>query len=161
MIVVGHKREEAKRARTRLDAALDALNADPEQEDSDVLSRIWEALSGRVADTDGDIRKLNAVLRELFASFELHRDEEGMRIVPVLSETAIARILQDPARWPHGAHIHMTGNLLAPPGFDLKEEIHPCNPPALTDAQKPATTSQKASVRPSKATMSSSPQRVR
>jgi len=97
MTAVKNIRAEASRARARLDAALDALQVDDQPDDRGVAARIWDALSGRVTDADGDIRKLNAALREWFAAFELRRDSDGaLFALPVLSATAVQRLLLDP-----------------------------------------------------------------
>ncbi len=99
--VVRRKREEVSRADKRLNAALDALNAQPARNDGDVLARVWEALSGRVKDAEGDVRKLNIALREWFERFELFRTADGLRIVPVLSVEALQQVIRDPERFPH------------------------------------------------------------
>ena len=107
------KREEAKRARTRLEAALDALSAAADESEGDqaaaVMERIWEALSGNVHEAQSDIQKLNAVLREWFDAFELHHHDDGsIGIVPFLSATAVARVMREPALWPrYGAEAWM------------------------------------------------------
>ena len=161
--IARNKRDEAKHARERLDAALDALNADPEPNEGDVLERIWQALSGRVADADGNIKKLNAVLREWFARFELERQVDGLlRIVPILSPAAVARILHEPdISYPHQVRLEDNIRAVSFEGKTVQIGYGTIrNPPPLTDANNPLT-SQNASTRPSKATMSSSPQRVR
>ena len=102
------KREEAKRARTRVEAALDALSAAADESEGDqaaaVMERIWEALSGRIEEAKGDIKKLNAALREWFDRFELHHEDDGsISIFPLLSATGVARILRDPVPWTVGS----------------------------------------------------------
>jgi DNA invertase Pin-like site-specific DNA recombinase len=77
------KRREAAQARTRMDAALDALARAEEEPDADAdraLARVWESLSASIADAKGDVKVINAALHERFERFELHRDH----IVPVL-----------------------------------------------------------------------------
>jgi Recombinase/Recombinase zinc beta ribbon domain len=91
------KRSEAKQAQARLDAALDGMTDAAEEHESeqagDVMSRIWHALSGRINEATGDIKKVNAALGEWFDRFELHHEEDSsIRIVPFLSAAAIARI---------------------------------------------------------------------
>lgn len=99
------KRRDARQATARADAALDALSAareQPEEEQAaDVLDRVWEALSGRVRDADGDLRKLNAALREWFDGFALDRPyDDVVWVGPMLSDDAVARVLRDPDRFP-------------------------------------------------------------
>jgi hypothetical protein len=99
LAAVRRKRTEAAAARTRLDAALDAMSAEPEREHADVLERVWEALSGRIEDAHGDVRKLNAALREMFEVLRLEHVEVGLRITPVLSADAILRVARQDDRW--------------------------------------------------------------
>lgn len=102
--VASRKHAEAAQATTRADAALDAINsaaAQPEDEQAaDVLARVWEALSGRVADAEGDVRKLNAALREWFSGFELHHIDGVLNVIPVLNVPTLQRVLRDPERFP-------------------------------------------------------------
>jgi DNA invertase Pin-like site-specific DNA recombinase len=148
------KRREARQAMERADAALDALSSaaeEPEGEQADaVLSRVWEALSGRVADADGDVRKLNAALREWFEAFTLHRPVEGVLWVgPILSADAVARVLRDPDGFPgYVRAVDTAGTLMI-------------EPPVLTAARKPFLTSTKTSQASSHTMRSSSPKRVR
>ena len=105
--VAARKRSEAAQATVRADAALDALSvAAEEPEDAqaaDVLARVWEALSGRVADADGDIRKLNAALREWFERLEVHDVDGALHVVPVLAVEVLQQVIRDPERFPHYA----------------------------------------------------------
>jgi hypothetical protein len=99
------KRREVRQATERADAALDALSAaadEPEGEQADaVLARVWEALSGRVQDAEGDVRKLNAALREWFAAFTVHEPVAGtLWVGPILSAESVAQVLRDPDRFP-------------------------------------------------------------
>ena len=80
------KRREAAQARTRMDAALDALAAaeqEPEADAEQALARVWESLTGSIADAGGDVKVITAALRERFSRFEVHH-EPGLRLVPVL-----------------------------------------------------------------------------
>ena len=97
--VVRSSREKAKAARSRLDAALDALNADPMSSRTTRMcwTGSWESLSGRITDAEGDVRKLNAVLRETFRAFRLERSADGLRIVPELATHAAQRALAENA----------------------------------------------------------------
>lgn len=159
------KREEAKRARTRREAALDALSAAADESEGDqaaaVMERIWEALSGRVHEAQGDIKKLNAALREWFDRFELHHHDDGsIGIVPFLSGTAVARVMREPALWPrYGAEAwigsyhaivprrkgEMPAEMLARTQQRLSSAeaqgvepvIDVANPPELTSTQNP------------------------
>jgi DNA invertase Pin-like site-specific DNA recombinase len=90
------KRAEAKRERSRADAALDALNQpSPEASDRAVMDRLWETLSGAVADAGEDVKILNAALRETFDRFELRRNGDGFMVVPYLSVAAAKRALRE------------------------------------------------------------------
>jgi DNA invertase Pin-like site-specific DNA recombinase len=83
------KRAEAKKERTRADAALDALNADqPEPDTEGAITALWARLQEQVTEAGGDVRVLNAALRESFAKFELYSDG---RLVPTISPDAAAR----------------------------------------------------------------------
>ena len=149
LAVAALKRREARQATSRADAALDALSAaidEPEGEQADaVLDRVWQALSGRVQDADGDIRKLNAALREWFAEFSIYRvdpERGALWVSPVLSDEAVARVLRDPARFPN-----------YPQGITSAGEIL-VGPPTLSSTdvrvvREPFLTSQKTSVWPS------------
>ena len=111
LTAVRNSRDKAKGARTRLDAALDALNAEPEHSDVDVMDRLWEVLSGRIEDAAGDVKKLNVALKETFDGFRIERIEtlagghprcetqvadatSQLQIVPVLSAHAIERAVE-------------------------------------------------------------------
>ena len=88
---------DAEQAKTRLDAAPDALSAsrgmaEPEETAQDAPGRVWEALSGRMADAEGDVTKLNAVLRETFDTFQLAQGTGGLRTIPVISAAVLARM---------------------------------------------------------------------
>jgi DNA invertase Pin-like site-specific DNA recombinase len=101
LTAVRNLRSQGEQARQRLNAALDAINAEPRTEDEDVLNRVWEVLSGRMKDAEGDLKKLTAALREWFQGFGLQRGDDGsLSVVPILSASAIARILKEPNRWP-------------------------------------------------------------
>jgi tetratricopeptide (TPR) repeat protein len=82
--VLRRQRRDAEEARKRVNAALDALNAEPEVDDGDDVDRPWLILSGRIEDAAGDLRKLNAILREHSFEFQLIRDyyTGRLRIVP-------------------------------------------------------------------------------
>jgi hypothetical protein len=85
------KRAEAQGARTRLDAALDSLASigDERPEDEQVMRRLWEALSSGMDDANGDLKLLNAVLRETFEHFTLTPERDGLTITPVLHVAAV------------------------------------------------------------------------
>ena len=152
LTAVRNKRADATSARTRLDAALDALNYEPEQTDGDVLSRMWAVLSGQVNDAGDDVPRLNAALRSWFDQFELHRTESALTITPRISATAIARALQDPAAWlgevAVATHDRATGEITTEPLTDAgppaardgcDQYIVIEQPPSLTgDAKSPA-----------------------
>jgi hypothetical protein len=124
LAAVRRKREDASRANDRLNAALDAINTAPAHDDQDVLARVWEALGGQVADAEGDIRKLNAALREWFDTFELRHTSGALEVVPVLSRSALARIWAAPERWPHGFHARAGG-------YDLDVHTEAGGPPVV------------------------------
>ena len=128
-VLVG-KRAERDRAELRLQAAETAL-ADVAGDDEpidpllDFYSGLREALSGRVADADGDVRRLNAAMRDYFQRVELRQVPEGVAVVPVLSASGIERVVRavlepEDAEWALGGH-------------QLKDdEIHgECGPPGV------------------------------
>lgn len=82
---------------------------------------MWQALSGRVQDAEGDVRKLNAALREWFVSFTIDRvdPERGALCVgPILSDEAVARVLRDPERFPSNRQgVTTAGEVLVGPRF--------------------------------------------
>jgi DNA invertase Pin-like site-specific DNA recombinase len=90
------KRAEAKRERSRADAALDALSQpSPEASDHAVMERLWATLSGAVAEAGEDVKVLNATLRETFDRFELHHVGDGFVVAPYLSVAAARRALRE------------------------------------------------------------------
>jgi hypothetical protein len=97
-------RQQGEAAEARLTAALDArtVAAQPPEgdEQEQAMMRLWEVVSGRLADAKGDAKMVNATLRESFARFELSREKGGgYRIVPVAATLDAARILRDNAEW--------------------------------------------------------------
>ncbi len=102
LAAVRRARKEAAAARERLDEALDALNAEPVEDEQDFLGRVWMAINGDIADADGDVLRLNATFREWFVSFEIMRMRDGIRIVPVMSAAALARMMR--GRVPEGGY---------------------------------------------------------
>jgi DNA invertase Pin-like site-specific DNA recombinase len=91
------KRVEAEAARARMDAALDALNADdPELDYTNVMERLWESLTDALTDAGDDVKVLNAVLREHFDRFELDLDENGSLLAkPILSAAGVAQAARE------------------------------------------------------------------
>jgi hypothetical protein len=93
------RRENMQRAGVRLKAAEDALAGLDDGLEGDgadlAIARLWQSLSGGLAASAGDVKAMNATLRETFDAFELHRDAGELRIVPVLSSEAVARALRD------------------------------------------------------------------
>ncbi len=124
----------AKAARTRLDAALDALNAPEEESDGDILTRVWTALSGQLAEAGEDVRGLNAALREWFVAFDLRQMKyTGIRVVPVMSAAALARMMSTPPAFsdgqissigygPEGEVTHVWGAHLCSTGYSAALE---------------------------------------
>jgi DNA invertase Pin-like site-specific DNA recombinase len=88
------KRADAKRAKARADAALDAMtDAEVAEVDPEAAMRaLYERLADQLAAAGEDVKVLNAALRESFARFELHGDG---RIVPSISPDAAARFARD------------------------------------------------------------------
>jgi hypothetical protein len=85
--------------RLRQSETCSALSAEPEPNEGDVLARIWEALSGRIADANGDVLKLNAALREWFTAFDLRQmKRSGVRVGPVSTTVALSRMMGTPPR---------------------------------------------------------------
>jgi DNA invertase Pin-like site-specific DNA recombinase len=103
LAAVRRARKDAENARKRLNAARDALHTEPQEDDADVLSRVWKALSGSIADAGGDILKLNAALREWFVAFDVRKLRyTGIRVVPVISAVALARMMSMPPAFAPG-----------------------------------------------------------
>jgi DNA invertase Pin-like site-specific DNA recombinase len=102
LTAVQNLRANAEKARTRMNAALDSLRSDDEPADRDVLATVWRVLSGRMEDADGDVKKLNMALREVFTAFEVRVLSTGMQVVPVISTEALARMIGTPAAFTAG-----------------------------------------------------------
>jgi BMFP domain-containing protein YqiC len=78
---------------------LTATPADPHDELTDRLHR---ELSGRIQNARGDVKRLNAVVREYFDGMDLlHRDEGRVEIRPVLRPAQLQRFL-DQGDFPEG-----------------------------------------------------------
>ena len=96
MDVYAEHRADADRARARLNAALDALDAPEAEADIGVFyERLHAEIAGRIGGAGDDVRRLNAALSDLFESFTLTPTEGGHVIRPALSPDAAARILRD------------------------------------------------------------------
>ena len=87
-------RRDAVRGRTLMDAALDRLTfsqEEPEPDQAGVMARLWDALSGEIADAAGDVKLLNAALRE-YLRFELSIGPDGHpEIALAFSAAGLAR----------------------------------------------------------------------
>jgi Recombinase zinc beta ribbon domain/Resolvase, N terminal domain/Recombinase len=91
------KRHQAASARTRADAALDALNGDQAIADpAAAATALRERLSGKIEEAGEDVKVLNAALRESFDTFSLKHTERGFQIVPTLTDEQ-AWLLLEPA----------------------------------------------------------------
>src|SRR4051812_29742302 len=105
--VLKGQRAERDLARRRLDAAraAHAATVTDDGEDFDPLLDFYgglqEELAGRVEDARGDLRRLNAAVREFFEEVRLRATADGVELLPVLSADAVARILARPGLWPH------------------------------------------------------------
>lgn len=78
MAAAKKKTADAKAARRRLDAALDALAfEEPEADQKAVVQRMWDALSGAIKDASGDVQMLNTALREYFERIVVEDDGRG------------------------------------------------------------------------------------
>jgi site-specific DNA recombinase len=91
------KRADAKRERTRADAALDALNAaEPEPDTEGAMNALWMRLQEQITAAGEDVKVLNAAMRESFEKFELRRIDNGqVLVIPTLSAEAARRALAD------------------------------------------------------------------
>lgn len=109
---ISHVRARGRAARTRLDAALGAIEAPADQEDASVFddAAFWERLraelSSRVEEARSDVKRLNAALCDFLDSVALtHAGGGAIRLLPRLSDGAALRILRDAGRWPHGVSL--------------------------------------------------------
>jgi hypothetical protein len=88
------KRQQAASARTRADAALDALDDERTPDPDAAAAVLWERLSVKIEEAGADVKVLNAALRESFESFELRANGDGgFVVVPMLAAEATARVL--------------------------------------------------------------------
>jgi DNA invertase Pin-like site-specific DNA recombinase len=90
------KRAEAKRERSRADAALDALASDDSTPDPTAAAN---TLRERIAEasSSGDVKVLNAALREHFEAFALSRLPDGRNVIaPALREEHMDWLLLEP-----------------------------------------------------------------
>lgn len=88
------KRAEAKRERSRADAALDALTDEKVPDPVASASALHERLTEAVASANGDVKVLNAALREQFEAFALSRLPDGRYVVaPAIREESLGRLL--------------------------------------------------------------------
>jgi hypothetical protein len=98
------RRADRTRAQTRLAAAEQALTdvvaEQPIDPLLDVLSRLMSELAGRKAGAGDDVRRMNALVRDYFDEVALVRSEEGLSLMPVLSEAVAQRIMDDVGEWP-------------------------------------------------------------
>jgi DNA invertase Pin-like site-specific DNA recombinase len=102
---VATRRTAMRRASARLQALRDALSeldirivggaSEP------VVAVLWRSLSGGMEAAGGDVKAMNAVLRETFDAFELSRSAGGLRIQPVLSQAVAMQLLRGPNRLPY------------------------------------------------------------
>lgn len=122
------RRGQAQAARSRLNAAHDAKDVVagevPVDPMLDFFNRLSAELVGRVDTTRGDVRRTNAVLRDFFARIELTATDAGVRMLPVLSAAAQARILDDPTLWPHGVTANVHGLPPQTDGCEMEVEAY-------------------------------------
>lgn len=99
------RREDGRRAETRLAAARDALAAlgyeDPEDEEAAFYGRLRAELAGRLDGARDDVKRLNAALVDFLERVELTAVPGGVLVMPVLSQSAAVRIRRDARKWPH------------------------------------------------------------
>jgi len=151
-----------KAAQTRLTATTDALAGLAEEVPVDPLldfyNRLSKELAGRTDAATGDARRTNLVLQDFFSAVKLTATPEGIRMLPVLSVTAVERILKDPALWPHGVTARvgdqeaaavtgenddltwtsaLTDAAVPRPGDEMAVEIRVGLPPAVVAGAKP------------------------
>jgi site-specific DNA recombinase len=116
---MAQRKQAAQRAATRQRAAADALAAEdlqPEEDADLALARVYEGLSDGFRAAKGDVKALNAVLRDHFDAMHLAVDADGqLSITPVLSATTIEdlrreneaarrRIDGEPIAWCHWSY---------------------------------------------------------
>lgn len=97
---LGARRADNRAAEQRLTACMDALgDAEARGGSSDPVLDLYNGLraeiAGRVEGARGDVKRLNVAMREFFDRVELTAVEEGIRILPVISDAAVKRIAGD------------------------------------------------------------------
>ncbi len=115
LAMLRNNRADRDRAERRLQAADDALSGElTDGDDVDGLLDFYNGLSaelaGRVEGTKGDVKHLNAVVREFFAAVILTARDTGTLMVPVLSEAAAERLLTNLRYWPHRLTAYARGS---------------------------------------------------
>jgi DNA invertase Pin-like site-specific DNA recombinase len=87
-------RAEAARARKLADAALDALSSldATERDPAEQTALLWESIGSDIAKAGGDVKTLNAVLRETFERFTIGLADDGRIVVkPRLRPEAVSK----------------------------------------------------------------------
>lgn len=122
------QRAERERIERRLEAAQQALEATSDEPSIDPLLDFYgalrRALSERTSTARDDLKRLNLVVCDYFASVELTTQTEGVRVQPHLSRAAVERIVAD---WPRTLTTH-------PAAFD-PERITAEDSPPLREIQ--------------------------
>jgi len=100
-----HEKAERRHAAARdaLAAVLGEATTEPTDALLDFYGALQGALAGRVADARGDVKRLNAAMRDYFEAVELRAVATGVEVRPLLSAQASARILHQLEHWPHRA----------------------------------------------------------
>ncbi len=96
---MAQRKQEAQRAASRQRAATDALDGEdlqPEEDADLALARVYEGLLDGFRAAKGDVKALNAVLRDHFDAMHLAVDADGqLSITPVLSVAAVEGIWRE------------------------------------------------------------------
>lgn len=94
---LARRRTTIERAKLRERAATDALAAVGDAKDDDPIRAVLEALNGALAGAEGDVKRVNAVLRDYLESVTLRHVEAGVQIGAVLSGERVAeRLVHEP-----------------------------------------------------------------
>jgi DNA invertase Pin-like site-specific DNA recombinase len=89
------KRKAAADARVLADAALDALNTEPEHDPEEAMARLWATLSSELTEANGDVELMREALRTRFR-FKIEHGPHGPCLYPQSHGTALLQAADAP-----------------------------------------------------------------